>query len=76
MIVRWTRDQEEKLFRVYVTDGIKNINEPISNFFGGSVFKERYYDMTKNRNDEIENPEEAAEEIKSRIIGKLSALSN
>ena len=39
--IRWAKDQEEKLFKIYVTDGLKNINEPIANFFGGMVFKER-----------------------------------
>ena len=71
-VLRWTKDQEEKLFKIYVTDGLKNINEPIANFFGGMVFKERYYDMTNRK--EIENPKETAEEIKNRIVSKLAAL--
>lgn len=71
-MLRWARDQEEKLFKVYVTDGIKNINEPISNFFGGMVFKERYYDMVNKK--QIEDPERTAEEIKNRIVSKLAAL--
>ena len=71
-VLRGTKDQEEKLFKIYVTDGLKNINEPIANFFGGMVFKERYYDMTNRK--EIENPKETAEEIKNRIVSKLAAL--
>lgn len=71
-VLRWAKDQEEKLFQIYVTDGLKNINEPIANFFGGMVFKERYYDMTNRK--EIENPKETAEEIKNRIVSKLAAL--
>lgn len=71
-VLRWTKDQEEKLFKIYVTDGLKNINEPIANFFGGMVFKERYYDMTNRKG--IEDPKETAEEIKNRIVSKLAAL--
>lgn len=71
-VLRWAKDQEEKLFKIYVTDGLKNINEPIVNFFGGMVFKERYYDMTNRK--EIEDPKETAEEIKNRIVSKLAAL--
>lgn len=71
-VLRWTKDQEEKLFKIYVTDGLKNINEPIANFFGGMVFKERYYDMTNRKG--IEDPKETAEEIKNRIVSKLATL--
>lgn len=71
-VLRWVKDQEEKLFKVYVTDGLKNINEPIANFFGGMVFKKRYYDMTNRK--ETEDPEKTAEEIKDRIVSKLAAL--
>lgn len=71
-VLRWVKDQEEKLFKIYVTDGLKNINEPIANFFGGMVFKERYYDMTNRK--EIEDPKETAEEIINRIASKLAAL--
>lgn len=71
-MLRWAKDQEEKLYKVYITDGVKNINEPIANFFGGKVFKERYYDMMNKK--EVNDPEETAEEIKNRIVGKLSAL--
>lgn len=71
-VIRWVKDQEEKLFKIYVTDGLKNINEPIANFFGGMVFKERYYDMTNRKG--IEDPKETAEEIKNRIVSKLAAL--
>lgn len=60
------------MYKVYITDGVKNINEPIANFFGGKVFKERYYDMMNKK--EVNDPEETAEEIKNRIVGKLSAL--
>lgn len=71
-VIRWAKDQEKKLFKIYVTDGLKNINEPIANFFGGMVFKERYYDMTNRKG--IEDPKETAEEIKNRIVSKLAAL--
>lgn len=72
VVLRWVKDQEEKLFKVYMTDGIKNINEPISNFFGGMIFKERYYDLMNRK--EVKDPSETAEEIKSRIVSKLAAL--
>lgn len=71
-VIRWAKDQEEKLFKIYVTDGLKNINDSVSNFLGGRVLKERYYDITNKKT--VEDPEKAAEEIKSRIVDKLSAL--
>ena len=55
-----------------MTDGIKNINESVANAFSGKVFRERWYDMTNKK--QVEEPKETAEEIKSRIVGKLAAL--
>lgn len=71
-VLRWVRDQEEKLFKVYVTDGIKNINGSVAGFLGGSVFRQRYYDMIHKK--EVKDPVATAEEIKNRIVGKLAAL--
>lgn len=71
-MLRWVEDQKENSFKVYVTDGLKNINEPISNLLGGKVFRQRWYDMTNKK--PVKDPKETAEEIKSRIVGKLAAL--
>lgn len=71
-VPRWAEDYENKLFRIYVTDGIKNINESIAGFLGGRVFKGRYYDMIKRGSEE--EPKETAEDIKERIKTKLAAL--
>ncbi len=60
------------MYRVYITDSIKNINESVSNFFGGRVYKERFYDIVNKSEDKKSS--ETAEEIKNRIIGKISAL--
>lgn len=59
---------------MYITDSIKNINDSISNLFGGSVFKERYCDLISK--EQIKDPDKTAEEIKSKIIGKLAALED
>lgn len=71
-VQRWVKDKEEELYRIYVTDSIKNINESVSNFLGGKVYKERYYDLANKTN--AKEPTETAEEIKERIIGKIAAL--
>lgn len=71
-VLRWVDDQKEKSFKVYVTDGIKNINDSVANAFSGKVFRERWYDMTNKK--EVKDPKETADEIKSRIVGKLAAL--
>lgn len=72
--LRWTEDQKEKMFKVYVTDGIKNINDSVANVLGGPVFKERYYDITNRK--VVKDPDQTATNIKNRIVGKLAALEN
>lgn len=72
-IAEWISEQEEKMFKVYVTDGIKNVNDSVANYIGGHVFKKRYYELISKK-DVIDDPEETAIEIKDRIKDKLSIL--
>lgn len=66
------RINEDRIYKIYVTDALKIIAENTAKFGGGSVLRSRYYDLIS---EEIEaEPEETAEEIINRIKNKLGKL--
>ena len=39
------REQEEKQYRAYITDGIKAVTKNTANFAGGDILTMRWYDI-------------------------------
>lgn len=68
--------QEEKIYRVYITDALKAICENTANFAGGSVIKSRYYDLIDrpHKQEEEKSDEEKAQEIIDRISDGLKKI--
>lgn len=66
--------QEEKIYRVYVTDALKAICENTANFAGGSVIKARYHDLIDRTPKQPQNDEEQAHEIIKRISEGLMKI--
>lgn len=64
--------QKDLSYRAYITDALKNINNSVSNAFGGTVFTKRYVEITELYDDDVE--EQDPEEIKMRIKNKLDIL--
>ena len=62
-----TERQKKQLFRIYITDTAKNINDSVSNIFGGKILKERFYDMINPKEEETRTPEEIIEKISEKL---------
>lgn len=63
------KEQEEKLFRIYLTDGIKAITETLTalNRGNGATLNKRFYELLEPHKEETRT----SEEIKSTILKKL-----
>lgn len=65
------KNQDEKIYRVYVTDALKAIAENTANFVGGQTVTLRYHDIIESKAPEKEH---TAEEVVDRIKSKLMKL--
>lgn len=75
-ISSFLKRQEEKLYRMYVTDVLKAITENTQNFAGGVTLSKRYIELI-TREKEPEDAEKEgmeANEIVDRITQKLMKL--
>ena len=66
ILAEYKRQQEELAFRIYMTESIRLLTENTARFSGGSVIKERYYDIV-NRKHEYEE-EKSGDEIVRDIV--------
>lgn len=75
-ISSFLKRQEEKLYRMYVTDALKAAVENTQNFAGGTILTKRYIDLiTKQKAPEdAEKEGMEANEIVDNIVDKLMKL--
>jgi len=59
---------KERLYRVYITDTLKCLNDNVAKVVGGSVLKARYYDLLEEGNKK--EIEKTGDEIALEIIRK------
>ena len=69
-ISAFQKEQEEKLYRVYVTDALKAMVDNTMRFAGGVRLQNRFYDLAYKTKPKVEK-EETADEIIMRIKNKL-----
>ena len=62
-----TAFQQEKAYRVYVTDVLKILAESTAKYSGGSYMKIRYYDLIQPKPEESRTPEEIIGNMKEKI---------
>ena len=70
-ISAFLKRQDEKIYRIYVTDALKAMVENTSRFAGGTVIKTRYCDLV-DRTPKKET--ESAEQIVDRIRNGLKSI--
>lgn len=67
----WRAEQEEKAYRIYVTDTLKCIAENTAKFGGGNYIKTRFYDVIniepEKESTEIRTPEEVIDYMLDKI---------
>lgn len=63
------KEQEEKAYRIYVTDGIKAIVENTAKFAGGTIIKERYINLVKPKKEETRTTKDIIDGIKKKFWG-------
>lgn len=63
---RYKREQEEKVYRVYVTDALKITVENTAKFAGGSYIKARYIDIIEPKKVDTRTGDEIVEDIIQR----------
>ena len=71
------KQAEDKLFRVYLTDGLKAIaDNTVALHSKGVSLKHRYIDLIdiKRTDDPEKDPNETADQIKTRIMAGLNKL--
>lgn len=64
---------KDKIYRMYITDGVMSISETIAQAFGGRCLTQRYADIIDTSN---EDNEETADEIVMRIIKEAELKTN
>ena len=60
--------QQEKLFRCYVTDALKNINEIVAKLYGGYQMNVRYHDLLPETKAKDNEDNRTGDEIALDII--------
>lgn len=68
-ISSFQKEQEEKVFRIYLTDALQAIAENTQRFAGGMKMNKRYYDII---NIKPQKQEETADEIILRLKGRIN----
>ena len=61
------KQDQEKAYRVYVTDALKTITENTAKYAGGSYMKARYYDLENPKPAETRTGEEIISQMKMKI---------
>ena len=61
------KQDQEKAYRVYVTDALKTITENTAKYAGGSYMKARYYDLENPKPAETRTGEEIISQMKAKI---------
>ena len=63
-------------YEMYITDGLKCINDSVAGFLGGRSLSKRFADIIKQMNSRQPEEDRTAEQIISSISEKLERLSN
>ena len=61
------KQDQEKAYRVYVTDALKAITENTAKYAGGSYIKARYLDLEDQKPEETRTPDEIIGQMKMKI---------
>ena len=75
-IYEYNRKQERMAYEMYITDGLKCINDSVAGFLGGRSLSKRFADIIKQMNSRQPEEDRTAEQIISSISEKLERLSN
>lgn len=59
--------QEEKLLKVYITDGLKTITETLQRVYGGASLNVRWIDLIDPKEEETRTGEEIIQHMKDKI---------
>ena len=65
-ISRYKREQEEKAYRVYITDALRLTVENTAKFAGGSYIKARYIDVIEQKKQDNRTGDEIVADIIKR----------
>lgn len=61
------KEAEEKAYRIYMSDGIKMISENTAKFAGGTMPKNRFYDLLKCAPEETRSGDEIISSIRKKL---------
>ena len=67
----FNRRQKEQIYRNYVTDTLKMINDNLTKIYGGQYMKTRYADMVEPKKQDTRTGDEIARDIIKRAGLKL-----
>lgn len=69
VIFKWQEREEEKLYRIYVTDCLKTLTDNTAKSSGGSYIKARYFDLINPPPEDERTPEEVKNYMLKKING-------
>lgn len=67
---------EEKAYRVYVTDTLRNINDILAHTYGGNYIQTRYADLMDDTPQDTRTGDEIAKDIIKRAGLKTGGQAN
>lgn len=59
--------QKEKLYKFYVTDTLKYLNDTIADKLGGSVLKKRFEDVVEVKREKEKDPDDVICDIREKL---------
>lgn len=68
-IALYQKEQKEEIYKIYISDCLKNINLSIAERYGGNYTDLRYYDLINPKKQTYEKGE-ITEKIKSKFRNK------
>lgn len=66
------QQNENLIYRIYVTDCLKIIAQNTANFNGGNIMKSRFFDLIQQEKNNI--PKKSSAEILANISRKLAKI--
>lgn len=68
IMAAWSQQQDEKAYRVYMSDAVMTLTETVAKSFGGKYIGHRYIDFVEPpKQEKTRSSEEIIEDVRSTI---------
>lgn len=72
-VAAYTEHSKQEAYRNYIADGVRNINEAVATYYGGTYMQIRFADMMRG---EDAGDERTGDEVALEVIEKAGLIAN